>query len=683
MSVQGWILDASPARGGLTLVLSDGWRRVRVGLRVTYDLYLRPKEPVLMDQLLMHPEAVSVAEEEWLSPPWYTKKVPVSRLSLSCLSAYEELKAFVQKEALAEVVNAFPDPMTQVFYKLGFPATAHVEVGDGSVRPCGATVEGPYLGPKDVKVLEDPLAIGYEAPHYSWAEVRFFDWFGETTSSTTRHWPERFELTMSRGGEPPRGEAGRLSRLSEFADEISTVDAIMYPSCFKGILLRSGVRLDTIPLALKRHSPGSSTLPDELVKLVEWSRVSFMPMRELVGVSIGKALTANEVRLAFTRRYIIPEIISRVERRKTLDDLTAHDRGGILFRPVPGIYWNVAQLDFASMYPTLIAKWNISPETVNFPSPNAKRVPATNHTVEPPESRRGVVPEALEWLIARREETRRLSQGDRTQDLRQGAVKWLLVASFGYLGFRNARFGKIEAHECVTALARYYMGQSIRIATDRGFTVLHVMVDSLFVRKDGCKEGEVKELMEAIARETGLKIKLEALYDWVILCNNKGTALGSPARYFGRLSDGTLKVKGLDLVKRDTPGIVRATQTSAVKVLLGARTAGEFSAKLREVGELFDDAVGRVVRGEVAPDDWVFTVARGRRVDRDNLLGRWGDVPFVQIIQGEEPYLAELGFSGVNREHYAKLLERAREQLTPANLPLPDPRPQMWEYENA
>jgi DNA polymerase I len=678
MKVQGWILDARPARGGLTLVLSDGWGRVKVGLRATYDLYLIPKDPGLMDQLLMHPEAVSVDEEEWLSPPWYSQKVAVGRLSLSCLSAYEELKAFVRQEALGEIVNAFPDPMTQVFYKLGFPATSHVEVDESSVRPWDATGEGRYLEPRDVKLLEDPLAIGYEPPHYSWAEIRFFGWFGETTSSTTRHWPERFELTISQGGEPPRKETGKLARLNEFADQISAVDAIMYPSCFKGILLRSSVRLDAIPLTLKRHSPGSSPLPDELVKLVEWSRVSFMPMRELVGVSIGKALTANEVRLAFRRRYIIPEIISRVERRKTLDDLTAHDRGGILFRPTPGIYWNVAQLDFASMYPTLIAKWNISPETVNSPSPNAKRVPATKHAVELPESRRGVVPEALEWLIARREETKKLSPGDRIEDLRQGAVKWLLVASFGYLGFRNARFGKIEAHECVTALARHYMGQSIRIATERGFAVLHVMVDSLFVRKDGAKEGEVKDLMEAIGRETGLKIKLEALYDWVILCNNKGTSIGSPARYFGRLSDGTLKVKGLDLVKRDTPGIVRATQVSAVKALLEARTAEEFSTKLHEAGKLFDDAMARVASGDVAPVDWVFTVARGRRADRDNLLGRWGDVPFVQIIQGQEPYLAELGFSGANREHYAKLLVRAREQLTPTNIPLPGARPQVW-----
>ena len=37
---------------------------------------------------------------------------------------------------------------------------------------------------------------------------------------------------------------------------------------------------------------------------------------------------------------------------------------------------------------------------------------------------------------------------------RQTALKWMLVTCFGYLGYKNARFGKIEAHEAVTAYGR-------------------------------------------------------------------------------------------------------------------------------------------------------------------------------------------------------------------------------------
>jgi hypothetical protein len=57
---------------------------------------------------------------------------------------------------------------------------------------------------------------------------------------------------------------------------------------------------------------------------------------------------------------------------------------------------------------------------------------------------------------------------------RASALKWLLVVCFGYLGYKNARFGKIESHEAVTAMSRELMLQAKEVAEDMGFTVLHM-----------------------------------------------------------------------------------------------------------------------------------------------------------------------------------------------------------------
>jgi DNA polymerase II len=65
------------------------------------------------------------------------------------------------------------------------------------------------------------------------------------------------------------------------------------------------------------------------------------------------------------------------------------------------------------------------------------------------------------------------------------ALKWLLVVCFGYLGYKNARFGKIESHEAVTAMSRELMLQAKEVAEDMGFTVLHMYVDCLFVQQEG------------------------------------------------------------------------------------------------------------------------------------------------------------------------------------------------------
>ena len=62
---------------------------------------------------------------------------------------------------------------------------------------------------------------------------------------------------------------------------------------------------------------------------------------------------------------------------------------------------------------------------------------------------------------------------------RRAALKWLLVCCFGYTGYKNARFGKIEAHEAINAPgAGEVAGGEATTAEARGYRVLHALVDS-------------------------------------------------------------------------------------------------------------------------------------------------------------------------------------------------------------
>ena len=67
---------------------------------------------------------------------------------------------------------------------------------------------------------------------------------------------------------------------------------------------------------------------------------------------------------------------------------------------------------------------------------------------------------------------------------RRDVLKWLLVCCFGYTGYKNARFGKIEAHEAINALAREKLLVAKEAAEQRGFRVLHALVDSIYVQKN-------------------------------------------------------------------------------------------------------------------------------------------------------------------------------------------------------
>jgi DNA polymerase-2 len=80
---------------------------------------------------------------------------------------------------------------------------------------------------------------------------------------------------------------------------------------------------------------------------------------------------------------------------------------------------------------------------------------------------------------------------------RQNALKWMLVTCFGYLGYKNARFGRIEAHEAVTAHGRDKLLTAKEISETAGFTVLHGLTDCLWLAKPGGT---------ATGRENGLAI---------------------------------------------------------------------------------------------------------------------------------------------------------------------------------
>jgi DNA polymerase-2 len=104
-------------------------------------------------------------------------------------------------------------------------------------------------------------------------------------------------------------------------------------------------------------------------------------------------------------------------------------------------------------------------------------------------------------------------EGDRGEsyDRRQTAIKWTLVTCFGYLGYRNARFGRIEAHEAVTAFGREKLLQAKEICEERGFELLHALTDSIWIRKKDLRE-EVSTLPED-QRGVCVTMNLEGIYD--------------------------------------------------------------------------------------------------------------------------------------------------------------------------
>jgi DNA polymerase-2 len=99
--------------------------------------------------------------------------------------------------------------------------------------------------------------------------------------------------------------------------------------------------------------------------LIELSRLSGIPLQRLARSSPGTAISAMQVTAAFSRGILVPYKKREPEEFKTGLGLVTTDKGGLTYLPRPGLHENVGELDFASMYPSLMDRYNISPETIN------------------------------------------------------------------------------------------------------------------------------------------------------------------------------------------------------------------------------------------------------------------------------------------------------------------------------
>ncbi|MGH8103469.1 MAG: DNA polymerase domain-containing protein, partial [bacterium] len=343
--------------------------------------------------------------------------------------------------------------------------------------------------------------------------------------------------------------------------------------------------------------------------LFELARMAKVPVQRMARTSTGTAMTSMEIDVAIRDGYLIPMDKARTEDFKTTAELTVSDKGGLVFCPPVGAFEYVAEIDFSQMYPTIMVVHNISPETINCACCPEIVVPEDNYCVC--KNRRGIVSRTLKQILAKRHEYKRLKKvttglEKQIYDERQAALKWVLVTCFGYMGYRNAKFGKIEAHEAINAFGREKLLTAKEIVEAAGFEVLHGNVDSLWIRRAQFTEADVAELAQTITDATQVEMSVEGIYRWIAFVPSKRNAeVGVPNRYFGVFESGDIKARGLAYRKHDTPRLFKNLQARAIQMLATARTLDECRAFLPKIEELFDEVAENISRGRCSWNDLV------------------------------------------------------------------------------
>ncbi|MEM3980935.1 MAG: DNA-directed DNA polymerase I, partial [Ignisphaera sp.] len=272
------------------------------------------------------------------------------------------------------------------------------------------------------------------------------------------------------------------------------------------------------------------------------------------------------------RGYLIPrpEDIVSLKGRKVTEAIIKGKKyaGAIVIDPPQGMFFNVFVLDFASLYPSIIKRWNLSYETID-PEPGqcSKVVDIVDekdkviHRVCM--ERVGITSEVVGFLrdfrvriYKKKAKDKKLDETYRSwYDVVQRAMKVYINAAYGVFGAETFTLYAPSVAESVTALGRRIITTTIAKAEELGLKVLYGDTDSLFVwNPDPAK---LEELRKWVEQTYGLELEMDKVYKFVAFALKKN--------YVGVLTSGEIDIKGMVGKKRNTPDFIKNLFNEIIK----------------------------------------------------------------------------------------------------------------------
>jgi DNA polymerase elongation subunit (family B) len=417
----------------------------------------------------------------------------------------------------------------------------------------------------------------------------------------------------------------------------------------------------------------------EFAGLAELSRLSTLTPQEQARLTPGTAFTAMQVNQAYRDGCLVLWKKNRPEDFKDAENLLLGDRGGFTFEPEVGVHEGLYELDFSSLYPSIMVKYNISADTLDCSCCGVRGQAVPELRYHLCTRRVGIVPRVLRPLIERRRYYKKMKkEPGPLQDVYMGRdtiLKWTLVTSFGYQGYKNARFGRIECHEAINAYARDILVHTMEIAENHGYEVVHGIVDSVWLRAKPNAD-PIDKVREHIAVSIGLPIELEGRYKWIVFLPCKTTGVGALNRYYGLFEHDEFKIRGIELRRHDTPAFINLCQEAMLGELSLARNAAEFHERIPRAVDILRWTARRVLDRTIPVHQFILT----KNVSRA--------LPEYVVLTSTAAAIKQMEKRGFSVEpgesvRYVLLDARAREserKVRVAEFLTGDEEPDAWEY---
>ena len=356
-----------------------------------------------------------------------------------------------------------------------------------------------------------------------------------------------------------------------------------------------------------------TTFNDSLVMkiIMALSRIAVMPMEDVSRQGVSnwiRSMLYNEHR---KRGYLIP----RSDDILSLKGVTATEavikgkkyKGAIVVEPLQGIHFNVAVLDFASLYPSIIKVWNLGYETILCPHEECKsnKVPGTPHWVCT--KKRALESLLIGSLRDLRVKWYKVKAKDKTlnEETRnlyaviQSALKVVLNASYGVFGAETFSLYCPPVAEATAAIGRYIITKTIEKAKELGVNVVYGDTDSIFLGNP--TEEQLKELINWSKSTLKMELEVDKWYRYVALSSRK-------KNYLGVYKDGTVDIKGLTGKKRHIPEFLKRAFYEMIQILSQVETKEEFNEAKEKIKKIVKDCYFNLKNRKYSLEDLAFKI---------------------------------------------------------------------------
>ena len=360
-------------------------------------------------------------------------------------------------------------------------------------------------------------------------------------------------------------------------------------------------------------------IDDDLVmKLITAiSRISYMSLEDASRQGVSSWIRSIMYCHHRKRNYFIPRAdeIQELKGGTTTEAVIKGKKykGAIVVEPRPGVHFNVAVLDFASLYPSIIRNWNLGYETVRCP-----------HTDE--QCRQNLVPGTSHWVCKKTRALESLLIGSlrdirvcwykpRSKDLSlpktqlswykvvADALKVVLNASYGVFGADRYALYCPPVAEATAAVGRYAISQTLEKAREFGIEVLYGDTDSLFLESPD--QDALKKLVGWSTSSLNMELEVDKNYRYLALSSRK-------KNYLGVKPDGSVDIKGLTGKKRHIPEFLTKAFYEMVAILSNVKDPNEFENARARIKEIVKACYLKLRNRQYSVEELAFSVMMGR-----------------------------------------------------------------------